>query len=517
MNRAQNHKIHTASLQVQFEGMEGTLGMQDNLGLLFSERIQPLLEKAFDRSAESGTTIVLDKLVLDCGRLYSENWEEEMLRAVATLLEEKLQSVRSNPAFEKTMGQQAAEVMVFFLEKGYFPWNSPFSAPIELEKSVNLSATQVSNLSALLRKSSIFRARFHRSFSNDFQLGLLDQLVKNPPLQIKEFLDFVSENASRHPQFFQEVFQIFLHAPNASNSNWGRVFMQIIESLSASQLPIFAEFFAALWIGKRESIGELLIVVKQETQPGTLEKVRLLIEKAKAIQPELADDLDRASDFLGSQKPNPNPSTSSTSHSDSAAGQLADKELPASREPVLEDFPSRQEEAFLMESVEEIFVSNAGLVLLHPFIPALLDTLGLQKDGHFISPEAQMSAANVLQFLVWGENSLSENHFPLIKILLGMPVHQVLNLEIEMPETCEIECDAMLSEVIRHWSVLKNTSIAGLRETFLQREGKISPSANGWKLQVERKTVDVLLDKLPWGIGIIKLPWMNELMYVDWN
>jgi hypothetical protein len=75
----------------------------------------------------------------------------------------------------------------------------------------------------------------------------------------------------------------------------------------------------------------------------------------------------------------------------------------------------------------------------------------------------------------------------------------------------------MLSEVIRHWSVLKNTSVAGLRETFLQREGRISPAANGWKLQIERKTVDVLLGKLPWGIGIIKLPWMNELMYVDWN
>lgn len=517
MNRAQNHKIHTASLQVQFEGMEGALGIQDNLGLLFYEKIEPLLQKAFDRSADPRTTIVLEKLILDCGKLSGENWEEEMLLAISKLLEEKLQSVRMNPRSEKTIEQQAEEVMVFFLEKGYFPWNSPFSSPSELEKNLNLRAAHVAKLSEVLRKSSIHRTRFLRSFSTSFQLDFLNQLVKNLPLEIKEILDFVRKNASKHPKLFQEVFKVFLQVSSVSNSDWGRVYLQIIESLPTSQLPILAEFFATLWIVKKENAGDFFTIVKQQKQTRTLENVKLLVEKVKVVQPELADDLETVSDFLQSLQTNPNTSTESTLHSDSAAGKLAEMESPASRALVREDLPSYQEEAFLRESVEEIFVSNAGLVLLHPFIPALLDTLELQKEGNFISPDAQMAAAKILQFLVWGDNTLSENHFPLIKILLGIPLHQVLELEIELAESWKMECEAMLSEVIQHWAVLKNTSNAGLRETFLQREGKIIPATNGWKLQIERKTVDVLLGKLPWGIGIIKLPWMNEIMYVDWS
>jgi hypothetical protein len=36
-------------------------------------------------------------------------------------------------------------------------------------------------------------------------------------------------------------------------------------------------------------------------------------------------------------------------------------------------------------------------------------------------------------------------------------------------------------------------------------------------LQVEQKAVDVLLNTLPWGIGVIKLPWMKEILHTEWN
>jgi hypothetical protein len=77
-------------------------------------------------------------------------------------------------------------------------------------------------------------------------------------------------------------------------------------------------------------------------------------------------------------------------------------------------------------------------------------------------------------------------------------------------------CDELLSEVIRHWSQLKNTSIAALRETFLWRNGKLTRTDHGWLLHVERKGVDILLGSLPWGIGTIKLPWTNDKLFVEW-
>jgi hypothetical protein len=51
----------------------------------------------------------------------------------------------------------------------------------------------------------------------------------------------------------------------------------------------------------------------------------------------------------------------------------------------------------------------------------------------------------------------------------------------------------------------------------MQRNGKLSVVDDGWLMQVEQKAIDVLLNHLPWGIGIIKLPWMNEILYVEWG
>jgi hypothetical protein len=36
------------------------------------------------------------------------------------------------------------------------------------------------------------------------------------------------------------------------------------------------------------------------------------------------------------------------------------------------------------------------------------------------------------------------------------------------------------------------------------------------KLQVERRGFDILLDQLPWNMGIIKTQWMDEPLSVDW-
>ena len=74
----------------------------------------------------------------------------------------------------------------------------------------------------------------------------------------------------------------------------------------------------------------------------------------------------------------------------------------------------------------------------------------------------------------------------------------------------------MLGSVIEHWVILKNTSIEGLRESFLQRNGKLTFANNEWLLQVEQKPYDMLLQSLPWNIGIIKLAWMRNILKTEW-
>ena len=79
------------------------------------------------------------------------------------------------------------------------------------------------------------------------------------------------------------------------------------------------------------------------------------------------------------------------------------------------------------------------------------------------------------------------------------------------------ESEKLLLAAVGHWKALKNTSPDGLREGFLQREGKLVLNGFQNRLIVENKAQDVLLSHLPWGYSIIKLPWMERPLFVDWN
>ncbi len=93
------------------------------------------------------------------------------------------------------------------------------------------------------------------------------------------------------------------------------------------------------------------------------------------------------------------------------------------------------------------------------------------------------------------------------------------NLEIEDPLSDEEKqlVDGLLSSVIQQWSILKNTSIAGLRETFLQREGKLEIEEEANMLYVEAKSFDMLLDHIPWTISKLKFSWMKKVILVQWR
>lgn len=168
------------------------------------------------------------------------------------------------------------------------------------------------------------------------------------------------------------------------------------------------------------------------------------------------------------------------------------------------------------EPDEKYFVSHAGIILLTPFFKQFFTTLDLFKDGEWTSPEAHMKAVHLLGFLSTGEQHLPEYALTLEKIICGMPVAMPLQLDIDLTESDIENCNDLLQSVITHWTVLKNTSIDGLRGNFLVRDGLLRTHENGWQLQVERKTLDVLLDQLPWGFTTAAFPWRPDLILTEW-
>ena len=165
---------------------------------------------------------------------------------------------------------------------------------------------------------------------------------------------------------------------------------------------------------------------------------------------------------------------------------------------------------------ERFEVDNAGLVHIAPFLPIFFDALGLLKEKTFITPQASERAALILQFIATGKSEMPEYHLILNKILCGIDLDEPLPLHLDLSDHEIGEINNLLDSVIEHWSALKGTSVRGLRDTFINRDGILTPQQNGWKLFVERITPDVLIDRLPWSISIIKLPWTNEIIHTEW-
>lgn len=162
------------------------------------------------------------------------------------------------------------------------------------------------------------------------------------------------------------------------------------------------------------------------------------------------------------------------------------------------------------------YVSNAGIILLHPFLSPFFKSAGLLEQGQFIDVAAQHKAVHLIHFLATGQTQAPEYDLVLPRFLCGLPFDSPLQRFVELTAEERSEGENLLRAAIAHWNRLGSTSPDGLREGFLQRDGKLEKRESGWCLGVEQKTIDILLGFLPWNLSIIKLPWMPELLRVEW-
>ncbi len=164
---------------------------------------------------------------------------------------------------------------------------------------------------------------------------------------------------------------------------------------------------------------------------------------------------------------------------------------------------------------EGYFVANAGTVLLAPYLRRYLERLGHVRGDRIVDPGAALVAVD---FLASGRTGAPrEYELVLTKLLCGFGLEEAPPRLTAPDARTRDEADALLASIIEHWAVLRNTSVTGLREGFLQREGKLSLSPrNNWLLQVEQKAYDLLLGQLPWSYRMIQLPWMERMLVTEW-
>lgn len=164
----------------------------------------------------------------------------------------------------------------------------------------------------------------------------------------------------------------------------------------------------------------------------------------------------------------------------------------------------------------------AGLLLLHPWLPQVFAELGWHTAsaprGAGFPPEHLAPALAFLHWLASGEDEAPDYELGGAGLLLGLAPDAVFPVGAGwLDAAAREEGSALLEAAIAHWGVLGKTSVASLRSTFLQRSGLLYRHDDGWLLRMQVEACDLLLDRLPWGIGLIRLPWAARTIHVEWG
>ncbi|WP_143067959.1 contractile injection system tape measure protein [Duganella sp. CF517] len=167
--------------------------------------------------------------------------------------------------------------------------------------------------------------------------------------------------------------------------------------------------------------------------------------------------------------------------------------------------------------IDALIVDNAGQVLIGPYMPRLFSTLGLTEANQFKNAEAAERAVHLLQCVVGGPSDTPEALLGLNKILCGVPAATAIAREVAITDQERDTVEMMLRAIIEHWKKIGNTTPDGLRQSFLRRTGRMHLKDDAWYLDVDPGTFDMLLDSLPWSFSIIKHPWMERAVHVNWR
>ena len=196
------------------------------------------------------------------------------------------------------------------------------------------------------------------------------------------------------------------------------------------------------------------------------------------------------------------------------ADKVPTERIPVKKPPRIDDTVEKTEDTL----TEKVLIFNSGLVLLWPFLTHCFKTLEYTGQNTFVNDKAQERAIYLLHYMATGfYEDIGEEQLVINKILCGFPVVQPLRSSMIPTAQENAIVESMLNAVIARWSKLGNTSIDGLRGSYIIREGYLEESENGYQLTIAKKGYDILLDYLPWKLELIKLPWMEKPLYVSWR
>ena len=475
------HTIKRFSLELQTQSMEQSYALHRRCNKLVKEDLIGRLDKILSAQFDNEEIIRINKIEIDLGNISNSDLEKEFIEKYIAGFTEKIKHINVSKKINTPLqeieiinkGDNSIGQFFYFLSTGKMPWALQGINFVnwQAELTIAIKNNQIRFFEKLTETAAHQPAAIERliiQFDDFFILAVVSgtiPLVKtdfeNLFLAIKKIIPFNQMVAVRK-KILQAVLPVLLNFPRKNEEN---KIQQLIANLS-------------------------------KDYPDTEEKVIISLQEKIIEIVKKADEkfLPRELNCTTAEKKNNAELTEATKNENT------------------------EEKINNIAEEKTVFIENAGLILLHPFLQNLFKATGLMEEDSFKNDLCKQKAVHLLQYLVNGEQQLPEFIMPLNKILCGFASEEHIDRFIQLEEAAIKEAGELLDAVITHWAVLKNTSATSLQQTFLQRKGKLSFNETDgyWKLQVEKNAVDILLDKIPWGFAYIKLPWMLFPLAVEW-
>lgn len=479
--------------------------INNTIDIFLKKDLLPNLEKLLQKYDIPNTVIRFQKLKIN---LNVEDWEnpEKIKFEILWQFEEQLQKkIKGEGAINEltemissqseeelqnlTVVKNDEEIFLYFLKNGFLPWYG-----------------KKQQIEAFRKKKS-----WHNSFANTQFIGRLKNLLsKNETVFARFFY-----------QFPNEMLVAFL---TKINDRLAETNTLVVDTLNKLQSGLDLEFLHTLFLISVETKNDRLISVIQRWLKILKQNKKALRNKGDGLISSIGQLILRGTpdDLISEEKFQKilNKSLFLISYNrfpkDDYAVLYEDREKLETMlsERIMGD--EKKEQDFFGNDFIEIAVHNAGLVLLHPFLKYFFTVVRItNKLGNIIPTKCEL-AVQTLHYLATGSEEFFEGNLVLEKFLCGLSLNMPIPRKSRLTEEIKKEAEIMLAEVIKNWPALKNTSPEGLRQMFLQRDGKLIQNDKNFRLIIERKTQDILLEKLNWNISLIKLSWKNELLFVDW-
>lgn len=518
--------IRRQIVSVDLRGTEADgLALQHRLPAVCAEVIAPALESALGRFDTGPESLVIERLEIDVPTLALEALASGLAAGVHRGVEECLlrappqagapgasgDDAGSGVIERRSVAETVDDALAAFLATGRLPWSYRLPPGRPLEQAVTDAwadgepppAVRPRLLRVLAAPDA--RLRLWLQFSRAFALGVLRAVA--PPLAagLDEVLHTLGEVAEG-PRPSAE----------AREGLAGRLIAAALADDPAGYRPTARELVRRALLTPSAmpappSPGEELVALLEHHWPGITGDGAVLVGGSAPGRPGGAGATDPGTPSTASEPPGRAGIGSAPAATRAPSTRIENPSAgTAAASTRIEAAPVGIEGAS-----EGIMVANAGVVLLHPFLPRLFEGLGLAAGDELPDPSR---AIGLLHHLATGELTTPEHEVTLAKVLCGRPLDEPVPADVRLTVAETGEATTLLRAVIGHWTALRDTAPDVLRLEFLRRPGILSGADfDEWLLRVDTGTADILLDRLPWSTSMIRLPWMPRMLHVEWR